>query len=123
MGLDLALGISPYQRFAGTSPVHPVVYFPTETRVLCDRHYAFFAAIRALAPHPIPAHWRVIWATPTGEGSHTTDPATLQPLTMLSAGAFHALDPAPLVLTPWNQAIVVFLQAMPPDIPIVLWWH
>lgn len=123
MGTDLALGFSPHHQYAGTSPAFPFVLFDTTNRLVCDRQYGFFTAICALQPQPLPGHWMVVWYDNTGATTVATDPAFLRPLTYLEAGRFALLDPAGLTLSPWNRAILVFLQALPPESPLVLWWH
>lgn len=114
MGLDLTLCPSQYPMAPGAD------WFLAYSRLKLDRQYALFDQIRALEAQPLPPAWTFDWYGDAGIQHRTEDPYGC-PLTALQAGQFHRMAPAGL--SPWNRAVLTFLCAVPPDTPVVLWWH
>jgi hypothetical protein len=103
-------------------------------RLGLHRDYYFFERItergrwdegeleRATDPKPIPDYARVDWYGDEGiEHDVKTDPYG-SPLTFVYAEEFKGIDPDE-IKNEWNRAVLIFLQALPPKIPVLLWWH
>lgn len=113
MGLDLTLCPDRYE-----DTISHVWHF-AHTRIDTDRDGAFYDAILALPAQALPATVRFQWYGDEGIETRTTDPYGA-PLTWLCAEQFRQIR---LPLSPWNQAALAFVQALPPARRVVLWWH
>lgn len=116
MGVDLTLCPDRYHGDA-------LGWFLAHTRLDTNRHYAFYAAIQALDSQPLPPHVRFQWYGDNGLEDRQADPYGA-PLTWLDAGAFQQIPGrVRAMLSPWNNAVLLFLETIPPQSKVVLWWH
>jgi len=116
--------------------VCPVSYFKQDSwlcydRLGLNRNYELFAqideeksrmpAIEAVCdPKDIPQGKRVHWYGDDGLKTITEDPYGCG-LTYVDAREFANVEPGET--GDWNKAVLAFLKALPPETPIVLWWH
>lgn len=119
MGLDLTL--SPYREHALYQGQHPWGWHLGYDRFWVMGGGALWEALGEKA-HPLPPGTRVSWYGDEGIQAITED-AYGKPLTYLTAGELVALGASAAGSNPWNVAIWQFLNALPRETPIVLYWH
>jgi len=84
-----------------------------------DRDYDLFGRLRACPSReaiPVDVH------TDDGWRRTTTDPYG-DPVRYALAGDLAAVLPADVSTSPWNDAVIAFVRALPADVPVYLWWH
>ena len=69
-------------------------------------------------PQPIPPHIKFEWYGDEGIEDRKENPYG-EPLTFVRAFEFLKVQ----AKNPWNKCVVDFLKSLPPQTPIVLWWH
>jgi len=120
MGLDLT--VAPIQ-------FHTMDWWLANNRLSFDRNYALFSQIAPIGrgdgklvckPKPLPEGKRLDWYADEGCKQVTEDPYGT-PLTYVPAAEFRKVKPKGT--NDWNKAILAFLKTLPPDTPVVLWWH
>jgi hypothetical protein len=122
MGLDLT--VAPIRHTSSN-------WWLGHTRIDFDRNYDLFGQIADCGrgggppvippPMPIPPGVRFDWYSDEGIKTETCDPYG-EPLTYVIAGWFSKVN-APEQTGKWNRAVLQMLQALPPETPVVLWWH
>ena len=70
---------------------------------------------------PIPEGVRVEWYGDEGIEIRTTNPYG-EPLTFVRAKEFRKVK-TDKTIGKWNLSIIKFLQGLPAETPVVLWWH
>lgn len=101
-------------------------------RLSLKRNYSLFAQMGdmqnsgypapVLEPLELPQGTRFDWYGDEGIEELKTDPYGCE-LTYLRAHDFLKLKLDPENMHPWNLAVIKFIQALPPETPVVLWWH
>ena len=112
MGLDLTL--SPIT-LSGT----PWLAYD---RLRLSRNYELFDAIKALPSNELPPDTTVEWYEDNGIERQTADMYG-EPLRYIQAGEFRNLVFDCRKTEQWNVAVIRFLQELPRETPVVLWWH
>jgi hypothetical protein len=109
MGLDLTILPHKHHHVSGT----PLL----AESLRLDRDYALFDRVLAVPREAAPVvtthsddGWRDTWADAYGAPLRLAYPRDL-------AAAFTG------DLSPWNAAVGAFLAALPPDVPVYLYWH
>lgn len=114
MGIDLKLWPAP---LANIGSVHT-----TQVALHLDRDSALFDRVRGVRTVPVPFDWRVYdYFEDTGMERITED-AYGEPLTMVFAEKLAAV-PLSDDTSCWNRATWAYLRELPPDTPVVLYWH
>jgi len=121
MGLDLILVPIRYDR---------INWWLATNRLDTDRDYNLYEQIaehgrttpikRLPAPRPLPEKTHFEWYEDEGLKIRKDDPYG-SPLTMLTAGELAQADTSQS--SAWNKAVWEMIRNLPPDTPIVLWWH
>jgi len=120
MGLDLTVAPMRY---------HTMNWWLAFDRLRLDCDYDLFSQIGPCSrgrykpitlPLPLPAGTKFDWYEDESVKTKTEDPYGV-PLTYLPAAAFR--DMILEGVSDWNKAVLVFLAALPPDTPVVLWWN
>jgi hypothetical protein len=116
MGVDLTL-----------MPLLEKDYWVSHALIRLERRRALWPKIEALGARPVPEPLTCFQGVgPDGDpayGEITQDPYG-QPLTWLPAGELATLHDDETVQDNWlNQAAWAYLRQMPPDWPVVLYWH
>lgn len=96
-------------------------FFLAYTRLRCGGASGFAERLErsGVTPHPLPPRSRFSWYGDEGLKDYTTDPYGT-PLTYLTAAELLSVAP------PENErgpSVWAYLKALPPDTPVVLWWH
>lgn len=121
MGLDLA--VCPIRHYE-------LDWWLTTERLSFDRDYDLFSYIANCGrgsnqcicnPFPLPERKRFEYYTDEGIKGMTKDDYGA-PLTYVLAGEFRDI-PLSFYFSIWNKAVLIFLKALPIEIPVVLWWH
>lgn len=86
-------------------------------RLRINRDYDLFERVRSLRPRPLDT--AVAYYEDDGLADRTTDPYGAD-LTYLTAGELSAIDPGTGTLA---RAVWAYLDELPRDTKIVLWWH
>lgn len=125
MGMDLAL--SPFTH-------HPSQWkWHLETaRLPLDRDYRLFTQVskkvmgteedveQICKPKPLPPNVKFDAYEDEGIKTRKTDPYG-EKLTYVLAEELAKLDLTGV--SPWNRAVFAMMKQLPPDTPVILWWH
>lgn len=115
MGVDLAL--SPIDNACATMASLGFLCF---NRLDTDRDYRLQDAVRAIAKTD--GTNGQIWGTYQDDGlDRSGEDAYGEPL--MSLPAVKLLAARHDDMSEWNRAVWAFLEAMPPETPVVLYWH
>ncbi|MCK9569110.1 hypothetical protein M0R72_09225 [Candidatus Pacearchaeota archaeon] len=93
---------------------------PGYDRLQIDRDSELFDLVKQLPTLSIPDPVDFNWYEQDGIEKRATDEYGF-PLTYCNAGQFRKIDASKQ--EGWNHAVLMFLQALPPSTPVVLWWH
>lgn len=112
MGMDLAVLPNRYYLFEGLNDGY--------NRLVIERDYELFKAIQKLPSQPLKQNQDVSYYGDEEIEDILVDAYGNQ-LHWIAASEFRKI--AVVDLTSWNVAIMAFLQNLPPDMPVVLYWH
>ena len=125
MGLDLTVCLISYPN---------TWWWLGNNRLSFDRCYYLFEQImnrgrqepedkieQVCQPKPLPPDVKFDWYGDEGIEEEKTDPYG-DPLTFCYAHEFNEIKTDENI-GPWNNAILIFLKSLPPNTPVVLWWH
>ena len=90
-------------------------------RLEFDRNYDLFNTIKGLCPEPMPEGMTLEFYHAYGLRLDEKD-SRGDRITRLRAAAFDKL-PDHLIMNSWNRAIITFLQSLPGNLWVYLWWH
>lgn len=76
----------------------------------------------AIRPRPVPEGAEVFTYEENGLHKRRNCPSGNTPLTYVTARQLKQLR-IPRDASPWNKAIKAFVDTLPPNTPIILWWH
>lgn len=113
MGIDLSLGIQRHNRVMN--------WFLVYDRLSLDRDYRLFEVVRETEPMPIPNNIKVDWYDDEGVETITEDPYG-RALTCLPADELVSAMGVN-ELSQKNTAVMRYLEALPADYMVVLYWH